>query len=79
MLRQLEQLEIVDEVEANAAGVICERDLQDPQPLGLPHPVRRGQRPAHLRGRHRPAAVGEGKEERQRKRPGGDPGLSVIS
>lgn len=39
------------------------RDLQDPQPLGLPHPVRRGQRPAHLRGRHRPAAVGEGKEK----------------
>ena len=32
-LRQLEQLEIVEEVEANAAGVICERDLQDPNRL----------------------------------------------
>lgn len=33
VLRQLEQLEIVEEVEANAAGVICERDLQDPNRL----------------------------------------------
>ena len=31
--RRLEQLEIVEEVEANAAGVICERDLQDPNRL----------------------------------------------
>lgn len=33
VLRQLEQLEIVEEVEANAAVVICERDLQDPNRL----------------------------------------------
>lgn len=33
VLRRLEQLEIVEEVEANAAGVICERDLQDPNRL----------------------------------------------
>ncbi|MGM9990312.1 hypothetical protein [Desulfovibrio piger] len=33
VLRQLEQLEIVGEVEANTAGVICERDLQAPNRL----------------------------------------------
>lgn len=33
VLRQLEALEIVEEVEANADGVICERDLQDPNRL----------------------------------------------
>ena len=39
MLRQLEQLEIVEEVEANAAGVLCERDLQDPNRLNVRIPT----------------------------------------
>lgn len=33
VLRQLEELEIVEEVAANAEGVICERDVQDPNRL----------------------------------------------
>lgn len=39
VLRQLEQLEIVEEVEANAAGVLCERDLQDPNRLNVRIPT----------------------------------------
>lgn len=39
VLRQLEQLEIVEEVETNAAGVICERDMQDPNRLNVRIPT----------------------------------------
>ena len=39
VLRQLEELEIVEEVQANAEGVICERDLQDPNRLNCRVPA----------------------------------------
>ena len=39
VLYQLEELEIVEEVAANAAGVICERDEQDPNRLNEKIPV----------------------------------------
>jgi phage tail sheath gpL-like len=39
VLEQLEDLEIVEEVAANADGVICERDLQDPNRLNAKIPV----------------------------------------
>lgn len=39
VLGQLEDLEIVEEVAANAAGVICERDEQDPNRLDAKIPV----------------------------------------
>ena len=38
VLEQLEELEIVEEVAANADGVICERDLQDPNRLNAKIP-----------------------------------------
>ena len=38
VLYQLQDLEIVEEVEANAAGVICERDLQDANRLNAKIP-----------------------------------------
>ena len=38
VLLKLEQLEIVEEVAANAAGLICERDLQDPNRLNAKIP-----------------------------------------
>lgn len=39
VLRQLEELEIVEEVAANAEGVICERDLQDANRLNCRIPT----------------------------------------
>ncbi len=39
VLYQLQDLEIVEEVEANAAGVICERDLQDVNRLNAKIPT----------------------------------------
>jgi phage tail sheath gpL-like len=39
VLEKLEDLEIVEEVDANADGVICERDLQDPNRLNAKIPV----------------------------------------
>ena len=39
VLYQLQDLEIVEEVEANAAGVICERDMQDPNRLDAKIPT----------------------------------------
>lgn len=39
VLRKLEELEIVEEVAANADGVICERDLQDPNRLNAKIPT----------------------------------------
>lgn len=39
VLYKLEELEIIEEVDANKAGVIAERDLQDPNRLDLKIPV----------------------------------------
>jgi phage tail sheath gpL-like len=39
VLYKLEELEIVEEVAANEDGVICERDLQDPNRLNAKIPV----------------------------------------
>lgn len=39
VLRNLEALEILEEVEANAEGVIAERDLQDPNRLNIKIPA----------------------------------------
>ena len=39
VLRKLEQLEIVEEVEANADGVVVERDVQDANRLDAKIPV----------------------------------------